>query len=130
MYFDNPNISNPYITINDDQLFTLVVTAGGHCIGYDTVFVRAYTGAAYYVPSCFTPNGDGLNDEFGPLTVGISEFDYFRIYNRYGELVFETSNSARKWNGYYKGKPQNIGNFVWVASVKDRNGKRIIRKGN
>ncbi|MFC2113757.1 PKD domain-containing protein [Bacteroidota bacterium] len=83
------------------------------------------------MPSAFTPNGDGINDEvkirgYGTLFKELLEF---RIFNRYGEIVFETINPEIGWNGYYKGKLQNMETYVYVVTVETYDGKTITQKG-
>ncbi len=55
---------------------------------------------------------------------------YFRIFNRFGELIFETSQTTKGLDGSYKGKPQQPGNYVWMLKGRTRNGKTIEMKGN
>jgi len=128
-FFSNPGISNPYITIANDQLFTLVVTAGGYCLGYDTVFVRTYRDTGYYVPNSFTPNGDGLNDFFRAIPVGVASTEYFRVYNRYGQLIFQTNKWLKGWDGKYQGKKQPMGTYVWTVKGRFKNGEVIEKSG-
>jgi gliding motility-associated-like protein len=128
-FFSNPGISNPYITITDDQLFTLVVTAGGHCLGYDTVFVRAYQDTGYYIPSSFTPNGDGVNDFFRAIPVGVASTEYFRIYNRFGQLIFQTNKWLKGWDGNYQGKKQPMGTYIWTVKGLSTKGTVIEKSG-
>lgn len=82
------------------------------------------------VPSAFTPNGDGLNDFLYPLNAYKATNLEFRVYNRYGQLVFETKDWTHKWDGSYHGKPQDSGTFVWTLGYTDtETGKRIFQKG-
>ena len=71
-----------------------------------------------------------MNDDFKPTYVGIERLDYFRIFNRFGELVFETQQIGAAWDGTYKGKRQNTGNFVYIVKGLDKNGKVKLLKGN
>lgn len=120
---------NPLATLNDDQKFVVRVTDIAGCIGYDTVFVKVYAGPAYYIPNAFTPNGDGLNDVFRPIPAGIARTEYFRVFNRYGETIFETNQYMKGWDGTFKGKKQPVGAYVWVIKGIDRNGKKVELKG-
>ncbi len=120
---------NPLATLNNDQLFILKVTDIAGCIGYDTVFVKVYEGPNYYVPNAFSPNGDGLNDIFRAIPVGIAKTDYFRVFNRYGQLLFETNQWLKGWDGTYKGKTQPFGAYVWIIKGIDKNGRVIEMKG-
>ncbi|MDA9329109.1 gliding motility-associated C-terminal domain-containing protein, partial [Flavobacteriales bacterium] len=70
------------------------------------------------VPSAFTPNGAGENNIVYVKGHGVQELVYFRIYNRWGEMVFETNNINEGWNGNYKGQAQDMETFVYQAKVK------------
>lgn len=126
---NNPAIANPLATLGADQKFIVQVTDVAGCIGYDTVFVKAYSGPAYYIPNAFTPNGDGLNDVFRPIPVGMVKTEWFRVFNRYGEQVFETTQWMKGWDGSFRGKTQAIGAYTWIIKGTDRNGKIIQMKG-
>ena len=82
-----------------------------------------------YVPTAFTPNGDGLNDIIKPLLLGMRGLNYFRVFNRFGELVYETAEREKGWDGVYKGKPQDHGTFVWMAQGVTYKGQTITKKG-
>jgi gliding motility-associated-like protein len=105
-------IANPLATLFNDQQFVVKVTDIGGCIGFDTVYVQIYDGPAYYVPNTFSPNGDGINDIFRAIPVGISYTEWFRVFNRFGELVFETNKWLKGWDGTYLGKKQSPGVYV------------------
>ena len=100
------------------------------CFDLDTVKLRVLEGPTFYVPSAFTPNGDGLNDIFRPTAVGIAKLEYFSIFNRWGELVYETHDINQGWDGIYKGVKQPIGNYVWKLKGTDRKGVLKVMKGN
>ncbi|SEA57200.1 gliding motility-associated C-terminal domain-containing protein, partial [Chitinophaga terrae (ex Kim and Jung 2007)] len=70
------------------------------------------------VPNAFSPNGDGRNDVFRPVVRG-QMFDYeLRIFNRWGELIFMTSDNHKGWDGTYKGVPVDVGTYVWWLTYK------------
>ena len=98
-------------------------------MGTDSVFLQVYNGPTYYVPNSFTPNGDGLNDIFRAIPVGIAYTEWFRVFNRYGELVFQTNRWLKGWDGTYLGKKQPAGTYVWIVKGMDRNGKIVEQKG-
>jgi len=82
------------------------------------------------VPSAFTPNGDGLNDYLYPLNAFKADNLEFRVYNRYGQLVFESRDYTKKWDGTINGHPQPPGAFVWTLQYTDRDsGKKFSLKG-
>lgn len=128
---NNPGIANPLATIYADSvLLSVMVTDEEGCVGYDTIKVRTYDGITYYVPNAFSPNGDTKNDVFRPVAVGIVSTEYFRIFNRYGELLYESAQISKGWDGTHKGRPQPIGNYVWALKGKAQNGKAIEMRGN
>lgn len=82
------------------------------------------------VPSAFTPNGDGLNDYLYPLNALKADNLEFKVFNRLGQLVFETKNWNRRWDGTMNGHPQPAGTYVWMLQYTDReSGKKIFQKG-
>ena len=124
------NVANPTVFLQNHQYeFDVKVTDFAGCIGYDTVKITVFDGPAYYLPNAFSPNGDGRNDIFRPTPAGISSTAYFRIFNRYGKLIFETSQVMAGWDGTFMGKPEPTGTYVWVLKGKDRKGKLIETKG-
>ena len=127
---NNPFIANPLATLTENTTFILMVKDDIGCFDLDTVKIRVLRGPTFYVPSAFTPNGDGLNDIFKPTPIGIASLEFFRVYNRYGELVYETHDIGKGWDGTYKGVRQNMGNYVWSLKGTDRLGDAKVMKGN
>jgi gliding motility-associated-like protein len=83
------------------------------------------------VPNAFTPNGDGLNDYLYPLNAYKASDLLFRVYNRVGQMVFETRDWTKKWNGKFKGQPADFGTYVWILVYTDTDtGKRVQKKGS
>lgn len=126
---NNPFIQNPLATLYTDTYFHVQVTDSVGCIGDDQVFIKVYEGPNYYLPNSFTPNGDGLNDIFRPIPVGIRSTDYFRIFNRYGTLLYETRQWMQGWDGNINGKPAASGTYVWIIKGVDKNGRIVEMKG-
>ena len=130
------NIKNPIAILNSsmvDESINYIVRATNviGCYAEDTINVRVFkTAPDIFVPSGFTPNGDGLNDVIRPILVGIKQLNYFRIYNRWGQLVFSTTENGKGWDGTIGGQPQSTNNFVYVAQAIDYTGRIISRKGN
>ncbi|MFZ4059170.1 MAG: T9SS type B sorting domain-containing protein, partial [Ferruginibacter sp.] len=127
---NNPNIANPFARLTTDTRFVVRVSDLIGCFDYDTVFVKVYDAIRYYVPNAFSPNGDGRNDIFKPIPIGIVSTEYFRVYNRFGELVYQTSQNGAGWDGTFKGKPQPVGNYVWMVKGKGANSTNIELSGN
>lgn len=84
--------------------------------------------ATVFVPNAFTPNGDGRNDRFGPLGKVPGKYD-LRIYNRFGELVFQSNDMERKWDGTKRGQPVPSGSFSYVLEYYDINQVKQFKKG-
>ena len=87
-----------------------------------------------FVPNAFTPDGDGVNDEFGPVVQGADPSQYqFIVFDRWGQKVFETTSVEEKWDGSIKGSQSSAKTdvYVWkVITVNKYNGKQIVRKGH
>ena len=130
MSISNPNTKNPFVTLTNDANFYLKASDAIGCEGLDSVFVKVYNGPKYYVPNAFSPNGDGQNDIFRAIPVGISNTTYFRVFNRYGEILFETNQWLKGWDGTYKGKPQPSGAYVWSVKGKDKDNKIVELQGS
>jgi len=126
---NNPFIANPLATIFNDTYFHVTVTDAIGCTDDDDVFVKVYEGPTYYLPNAFTPNSDGLNDIFRPIPVGIKSTDYFRIFDRYGAMLFETRQWMQGWDGTLKGKTAASGTYVWMIKGIDKNGAVVEMKG-
>jgi gliding motility-associated-like protein len=98
----------------------------------DTAFltVRVFqTAPSVFVPTGFTPNGDGLNDIIKPVLAGIKKLNYFRIFNRWGQLVYETQQEGQGWDGRINGQLQGTHVFVWTVSAVDYLDQPYFAKG-
>lgn len=126
---NNPNIDNPTATLNHDQTYILKAFTPLGCETFDTITVKIFKGPEIYVPAAFSPNKDGLNDEFKAIPIGITKFNFLKIYNRWGQDVFSTSDYKKGWNGEYKNIVQPTDVYLWMTSGIDFNGKSIVRKG-
>jgi gliding motility-associated-like protein len=126
---DNTAVPFPIATLQDDQTYYFTVTTPEGCVATDTIRLEVFKGSAIYVPTGFTPNNDGKNDQLKPHYIGIRSVDFFTIYNRWGEQVFTTNNSGLGWNGIYKGIHQQTGSFVWMLRATDYVGKVYQIKG-
>jgi gliding motility-associated-like protein len=102
----------------------------GQCLDSTYVTVKIFkTPAQVFVPTGFTPNGDGRNDRIRPIAVGITKIEYFRVYNRWGQQVFSTTVNGDGWDGKIKGKEQGTGVYAWVVKAVDYTGKEFFAKG-
>ena len=126
-------ISNPIGVYNssiDSVRYKLIVTDAAGCADSAFITVKVFKTNPYiFVPTAFTPNNDGKNDVIRPIAVGIQKINYFSIYNRWGELVFTTTENMKGWDGRIAGRVQNSGVFVWMVSAIDYIGKPVFLKG-
>jgi gliding motility-associated-like protein len=92
--------------------------------------VRVYKGRpVIFVPSAFTPNNDGKNDILRPIAAGMGQFEYFNIYNRWGQLIFTTRINGQGWDGKVNGRLQDTGTYVWTVKAVDYTGRSYFEKG-
>lgn len=127
------NSNNPVGIYNgsfDSIRYKLIVSNEAGCIDSTYITVKVFkTNPRVFVPTAFTPNGDGLNDYVRPIAVGISRMDYFRIYNRWGQLVYSSTDTRTGWDGRIGGKEQATATFVWMVRGTDFTGKVFFDKG-
>jgi gliding motility-associated-like protein len=105
------------IVISHPGLYWLKVTDNNGCTGNDTLLVTVGTDCinGFWVPSAFSPNKDGKNDVFRAISGAPLEYFILQVYDRFGLLVFETTDLAKGWDGKYKQVEQPIGAYVWKA---------------
>jgi len=130
------DVRDPIFRYDQDVEYTIQIRSDGGCITIDTLLVimRVQTPAALnsdiFVPKAWSPNNDGHNDRLFPLTVNIAELKYFRIFNRWGQLVFETNRIGEGWNGIFKGQEQVSDVYTWTLEAVGEDGKYYKRAGN
>lgn len=98
----------------------------------DSILVREKTEGCerkVMVPSAFTPDGDGRNDIFRPIVYGVPEEYEFVIYNRWGQVVFNSKKPGEGWNGIVNGKGQDVSLYVWTCSYRFSGENNAMRKG-
>ena len=125
-------IYNPTAILQQAQAYIIRAALKNGCIVSDSLLVKVANETNIHVPKAFSPNGDGRNDLLYPILVGIDELRYFRVYNRWGNLVYELKGvqSNIGWDGRYRGMVQPMEGYVWVAEAVDVLGKTIKAKGN
>ncbi len=130
---NNTLISNPVATLGastDSITYKVRVATNDGCFAEDDIKVYVFkTGPDIFVPTAFTPNRDGKNDVLRPKPVGLKSFDYFRVYNRWGQMVYSTSEIGAGWNGSIAGRDQSTGTYVYMTEGTDYLGNKIFRKG-
>ena len=127
------NIANPVAVFtepSDGLPYGVQVYNSAGCA--DTAFINIKVFATLptvFVPSAFTPNNDGKNDVLRPVAVGMQQIQYFQVYNRWGQLVFNTQQNGKGWDGRINGQLQSNSTFVWMVKAIDFTGAVYFKKG-
>ena len=123
------DIRTPVFNYGQQQEYLISIQTPEGCFIRDTLLVRMFKQADILLPTGFSPNGDGHNDLLIPRLVGVSELKYFRVYDRWGQLVYQTDVIGRGWDGTYKGVKQPLETYAWVAEGIAVDGSAIKRSG-
>ncbi len=130
---NNADIADPVVNLPGEvQRITYGVkgTTSEGCIGSDSVSVYQFKSLPQiFIPSAFTPDGDGINDILKPIVAGMKKFENFSIYNRLGQLLYTTPSIGQGWDGTYRGEKQPPGTYVFVATAIDYLDRHIIKRG-
>jgi len=129
---DGSNIQNPQYSYPNPGEYTiyLLVTDEWGCIDTATKNISIREGMTFYIPTAFSPNGDGINDYFGPYGTSI-DLDNFeiRIFDRWGEELFVSRNINSLWNGSYNGVRVETGVYVWSIFLKGSGANETVLHG-
>jgi gliding motility-associated-like protein len=125
-------VYDPKAVLDVNQQYVIETKLKNGCMVYDSLLVKVANETNVHVPKGFSPNGDGQNDKLFPILVGINTMRYFRVYNRWGNMIYEVTsiNPSMGWDGKYKGANQPMDTYVWVVEVVDVLGKTIKKSGN
>jgi gliding motility-associated-like protein len=128
IYINDVNLMQPKVYPVQDITYTLNAASTVGCgTAYDNVNVQLYKG--FFIPNSFTPNGDGKNDKFKLIPFDNYKLVRFVIYNRWGAVVFTSTNINDGWNGTYKGFPQPTGSYIYYIELLNSNSEKIIKQG-
>lgn len=123
------NIPNPVVTLEHDAQFVLTASSAIGCATMDTIRFKVFKGPELYVPSAFSPNNDGSNDLFKFIAVGMKSVDLFQVYNRYGQVIYSSTEIMKGWDGKLNGVNQPSGTYVWMIKGTDLTGTLHLQKG-
>jgi gliding motility-associated-like protein len=124
---DNSELSyyeNPIHEFPGDQTSGYLVTLYAYspigCVDSITIVIQVNEEVIFYIPNTFTPDGDEFNQHFQPIfTAGFDPFDFnLQIYNRWGEVVFESNDPTVGWDGTYHGRVIQDGTYSWRVEFK------------
>ena len=122
------DISNPIFDSKQNRDYLIDIKTASNCKFTDTLQVYVFDGIDILVPKAFTPNGDGVNDKLEFFPIGITEFIVFRVFNRWGQLLFETFDETNFWDGTYNGVLQPIDSYVWIAEGVSNKSEYLVSK--
>ncbi len=127
LWHDNSNGSS-FLVTGAGKYWVRVTDADG-CTGSDTVNVTANCGDIYF-PNAFTPDNNNINDRFGAAgnTGAVSNYS-LKVYSRWGQQLFATTNATAKWDGTLNGERFNTGSFIWIATYSINGGPLRMQKG-
>ena len=129
----DPTVANPLVVFRElspDMRYRLIAENEVGCSDTAFINIRVFNAEpSVFVPNAFTPNQDGINDELKFVAAGVKQIDGFRVYNRWGHLVYDNNSEGRGWDGSVNGRPQSGGTYVWVLKAIDFTGKPILKKG-
>jgi gliding motility-associated-like protein len=128
----NPDTADPIGMYGSDMhsiTYQITATDSFGCYGTASVKVTiAHTLPDIFMPNAFTP-GTSNNSLFRPVCIGISSLDYFRVFNRWGQLMYSTSQIGQGWDGRIQGRLQESSAYLWIVKGTDYTGRVISKKG-
>jgi gliding motility-associated-like protein len=131
-----PTCPDPVANPTFNTLYTVTVTDANNCSSVDSILVKTIcNGDNYFLPNTFSPNGDGVNDVFYPRGSNLYNIQAIRIFNRWGQMVFERrdfpANSASYgWDGTFNGRPAPVDTYVYIVEVVCNNAQVVALKGD
>ncbi len=130
-HLTDKNIKNPIATPPlTTKYFVTGMTEFG-CPANDSLTVFVSPETILDLPNAFSPgSGTSINDELRIIKRGIATLNYFKIFNRWGQVIFSTTDIERGWNGQFNGVPQNLGTYVYLIDATTSTGKRFYKQGN
>lgn len=127
----------PWVKPYDDIMYKLTVYDVNGCEGFDEVTVELERNRNVFVPNIFSPNGDDKNDYFQPFTgLGVVRVNYMRVFDRWGELVYQTQNipagqdSNVGWDGTFRGRKMDSGVYVYIMEIVFEDGQILLYRGD
>lgn len=126
------NCPSPEITATQNKTYFLEVSDRNGCTALDSISIRIKeANSDIYVPNIFSPNGDNINDVFQPIFNEV-QIEYYRlqIYDRWGNLLFESLNKDKGWNGKYQDHNMNLGVYTYVIQYQVHEGESKVKAGD
>ena len=125
---DDINISNPIATPSQTTTYTVSISDGAGCTSFRQVTITVLKDNAIFIPNTFSPNGDGKNDYLFVRGNNLSNIRLI-VFDRWGEKIFETTNSLIGWDGTYKGEIVDPGVFTYVITISYSDKRSVSQSG-
>jgi len=123
------NCPNPTATVDTTTKYVVTfLDLGTGCFVNDSVTITIFN-CNVFVPNAFSPNGDGVNDFLYVRSLCMKSMDFI-VFDRFGNKVFETTVQDKGWDGTFKGKPMEVGTYMWELSALLSDGTHIAKSGN
>jgi len=128
---------DPIVRPFADQFYTITAYDINGCPGFAEVLIEVDKNRNIFLPNAFSPNGDGVNDEFRVFTgVGVQKVNYVHIFDRWGNILYADTDiepnisGIPTWDGFYKGKPLDPGVFIYLVEVEFEDGLTLLYRGD
>lgn len=130
-YLEDPSTMKPIFNspLIEEKSYTIDITTAAGCLTVDTQIVKTLKEVKIYVPTAFTPNNDGRNDHLRPIMLGVKQLQYFRVYNRWGQVVYTMQPNQLGWDGTLNGQQQNSAVYVWTMEALGLDNRKYFQKG-
>ena len=130
LWLNNAGISDPIMSVPDNDVqYVVVASTEIGCEATDTINIRINPETVLDLPNAFSP-GSGSNNELKIIKRGMATLKFFRVYDRWGQQVFETNDIDQGWDGSYKGKNQPMGTYLYTIEATTNTGRKWTRQGN
>ena len=126
---NNAKIFTPIFKGNTEQAYAIDITTKSGCVTTDSQLVKLVKTIEVYVPNAFSPDGDGKNDLLRPVFFGIKQMRYFRVFNRWGQLFYQTQTSKQGWDGTFNSAKQDMQTIVWMFEGIGVDGNIYTKRG-
>jgi gliding motility-associated-like protein len=127
-FMNNPQSATPRVFPNQNTQYTLTATSTVGC-GTSTASALVKVYKDIYIPSAFTPNGDGTNDRFKVFAADGYKLIKFLVYNRWGQPVFSARETSEGWDGKMNNQQQPADTYVYYLEIESSQLKKIVKKG-
>jgi gliding motility-associated-like protein len=123
---NDPTSRTPTATVNSDREYSVKITTASGCVITDVVAIKVRS--VIFVPTGFTPNKNGVNDVLRPKGE-MKSIESFKVFNRWGQMMFQTKEMGAGWDGKYKGVDQPSDTYTWILTGVGNDGHTIKLTG-